>query len=61
MKRTEKNKKKIVYHSIEEIEKKFFPKSMEEKRLLQMEEDPRAFGVNLAMESLQRIAHQLAR
>lgn len=56
-----KNKKTGVFHSMEEIERTFFPKSVEEKRLSQMEEDPRAFGVNLAMESLQKIAHRLAK
>ena len=61
MKKTEKNRKKVVYHSMEEIERKFFPKSVEEQRLLQMEKDPHAYGVSLAMESLQKIAHQLAR
>jgi|GEM_PF-4801999 hypothetical protein len=61
MKKTEKNKKKGVYRSMEEIERKFFPKSMEEKRLSRMEGDPHTFEVDLAMESLQRVARQLAR
>ena len=61
MKKADKNKRKGVYRSMEEIEGKFFPKSVEEKRLSQMEEDPRAFGVNLAMESLHKVAHRLAK
>jgi len=61
MQNAEKNNKKETYHSMDEIERKFFPNSAEKKRLSQIDEGPRAFGVNLAMESLQRIARQLAK
>ena len=52
------NKKEQVYHSMEEIEKKFFPNSRK-RRLLETEEDPHIFGADLAMESLNKIKHLL--
>lgn len=55
-----KNKKSQVFHSLMEVEKKYFPKAFE-KKMAQKPEDARAMGTQAAKESLKRIAEQLAK
>jgi len=52
-------KKKQVYRSMMEFEKRFFPKSFE-KRMAEKPTDAQALGVSLAKESLEKIRRRLA-
>ena len=47
------------YHSIEEFNKRFFPKSVDEE--LAQIDDPHIFGMKLAEESLKMIEKELAK
>lgn len=51
-------KEKQVFRSIAEFEKKYFPKSFEE-RIAEKPTDAHALGVSLAKESLDKIREQL--
>ena len=53
-------KKKQVYRSMMEFEKRFFPKSFE-KRMAEKPTDAQVLGVSLARESLGKIRRRLAR
>jgi len=56
----EKSKKQHVYRSMEEVAKKFFPKTWE-KRQAERPEDAEALGISLAKESLNKIREQLTK
>lgn len=51
-------KKKQVFRSMVEVEKKYFPKSFE-KRMAEKPTDAYALGISLAKESLDKIRGQL--
>lgn len=53
-------KKKQIYRSMAEFEKKFLPKSFEE-RMAERPKDAQALGISLAKESLNKIRSQLAK
>jgi len=52
-------KKKLIYHSITEFERTFFPKSFE-KRMAEKPTNDQSLGASLAKESLEKIKGQLA-
>jgi len=52
-------KKKQVYRSMMEFEKRFFPKSFQ-KRMAEKPTDAQVLGVSLAKESLEKIKGRLA-
>ena len=53
-------KKKQLYRSMKEFERKFFPKSFKEK-MAETPTDAQALGVSLAKESLEKIRERLAK
>lgn len=52
-------KKKQIFRSMAEFEKKYFPKSFE-KKMAEKPKDARALGISLAKESLEEIRERLA-
>ena len=54
------SKKKQVFRSMIEFEKKYFPKSYEQK-MTEKRKDARALGISLAEESLNKIRARLAK
>lgn len=57
------NRKKeegLTFHSIGEFERKYFPKSFEEK-MIKLPENSQELGISLAKESLEKIRKQLAK
>ena len=51
--------KQKAYHSINEFERKFFPKHYKEKLKEEQMKDPKKYGTTLATELLKNIKRQL--